>query len=110
MIGHHEAADAVSRRQVRGLARERYLDASRTPRDKISQLPLSDSLEAFVDLKDETRGENDRRNCKHTDEVMVYTQTRKPRQRTAEATPPPLLTPTVVRHFDLSCTHTHTPV
>lgn len=51
MIGHHEAADAVSRRQVRGLARERDLDAGGAPGDKIGQLPLSDPLEALVDLQ-----------------------------------------------------------
>ena len=50
MVGHHEPADPVGRRQVRRLPRQGHLDAGRAPGDEVGQLPFPDPLQALVDL------------------------------------------------------------
>lgn len=50
MVCHHEPADAVSGRQVRGLAGQSHLDAGRAPGDEVGQLPLPDPLQTLVNL------------------------------------------------------------
>lgn len=50
VVRHHEAADTVCGRQVWGLAGQSHLDAGGTPGDEVGQFPLSDPLQALVDL------------------------------------------------------------
>lgn len=51
MVGHHQAADSVGRRQVRGLPGQGHLDAGGTPGNEAGEFSLPDPLEAFVHLK-----------------------------------------------------------
>lgn len=50
MIGQHEPRNPMRRLYIGRFARQSHLDASRTPRDKLGQLPLSDPLQGFVHL------------------------------------------------------------
>jgi len=56
VVCHHEAADAVCGRQVRGLAGQGHLDAGGTPGDEVGQLPLPDPLQTLVNLVGRERG------------------------------------------------------
>lgn len=50
VVCHHQAADTVCRRQVRGLPGQCHLDAGRAPGDEVGQFPLPDPLQALVNL------------------------------------------------------------
>lgn len=50
MIGHHQTADPVGRRQVRGPPGQSHLDAGGAPGNEAGQFPLPDPLETFVHL------------------------------------------------------------
>ena len=50
VVGQHQATDAVSRLDVRGLTGQRHLDAGGAPGDELGQLPLPDPLQTLVNL------------------------------------------------------------